>query len=82
MKKKPKVEPPCDLPPFAVGAAIEIVRPHLWCGCQGIVESYNSATTKHLVKIAGKNGETFHAEAFASELRAADTAGFRSILGL
>ena len=82
MKKKPRPAPVCALPPFAVGSAIEIARPHLWSGCRGIVESYNPITTKHLVKIAGKNGEQFHAEAFASELRAADEAGFRGILGL
>ncbi len=51
------------LPPFGIGDAVLIVRPNLWHGASGEIESYNPETTLHVVKIKGKNGETFRGEA-------------------
>lgn len=60
--------PLCTLPPLQVGTAVVILRPHLWGGCAGTVVSYNPTTTFHLVRITGRDGHPFHAEAMASDL--------------
>lgn len=51
---------------YEVGDAVIILRPHLWSQCSATVEKVIGGS--HLLKIAGHNGETFHAYALAKEL--------------
>ena len=58
---------PQNLPPnVPVGARVSIMRPNLWSGSYGEVVKLDG--DKHLVKIFGKNGETFHAECYSIDL--------------
>lgn len=65
---KKKVQQPRVItkPDFAVGTPIVVTLPHLWSGCAGVVVSVTDHV--HRVKIAGKNGATFHSDAYADEL--------------
>jgi len=64
---KTKIIRKSSVPNFSVGSPVLILRPHLWGGCAGEVESVKDGV--HLIKIAGKDGATFHAEALSDELR-------------
>lgn len=53
---------------FEVGTPIVVLRPSLWSGAVGVVESVNEFNV-HRVVIAGKDGATFHADVPGSQLR-------------
>ncbi len=57
------------LPPFEVGTPVIVCGPCLWSGAAGEIESYNPETTLHVVKMKGKNGETFRGEATSECLK-------------
>ena len=66
-KKQSKEQIPANLPPdLLVGTRVSIMRPHLWSGCYGEVVKVSDA--KHTIKIFGKDGASFHTEAYATHL--------------
>ena len=69
MSKKKSTPFLSNLSPLKVGTPCIILRPHLWSGGVGEVVSYDPETTLHRVKIAGKNGATFHTDCMADVLK-------------
>lgn len=69
MKHRPPEIPRCSLPPVKPGTPVLILRPHLWSGAAGVVESYNEVTTLHRILIHGKDGANFHADCTAEVLK-------------
>jgi len=56
-------------PPFEIGDQVLVLKPCLWSGASGEVESYNPETTLHTIRMRGKNGETFRGEATSECLK-------------
>jgi len=50
-------------PPLKIGTPIILLRPSLWSGAAGVVESWDEYSKLHTVRIAGKNNEKFSTEA-------------------
>lgn len=67
-KKKKQPEAKKDLPRFAVGEPVIIIRPHLWSGCTGEVISEMGGV--HRVKIAGKDKAFFRTDVPGDQLEA------------
>lgn len=69
MKKQPsnKIVPE-KCPAFPIGSVVVIRDGHLWSRCEGEVVSV-SPEGVHRIRVAGKNGEKFHTDAMAQEIR-------------
>jgi hypothetical protein len=68
------INPDRNAPLKPIGAKCLILRPNLWSGATGeVVAVYDNPKHptygRHRIKIAGKLGETFHADCWATELR-------------
>lgn len=68
-RKKPTLKPVAKsaLPDFEVGAPVKIIRPHLWAGYNGVVESVNDGF--HMVLIHYKDTSAFQVRVRAEDLR-------------